>query len=409
MTYTQAIEKVHSALKFGIRPGLDRISYLLNRLGDPHKKLKFVHIAGTNGKGSVSAMLSCMLIKSGRKTGLFTSPYVIDFLERIQIDGQMISKQDFAFCAEQVFAVADKMQDKPTEFELITAIALYCFWLKNCDVVVLEVGLGGKYDSTNVIENPLVSVITKVSMDHMNILGDTLEEIALQKCGIMKPGGTTVLSPSQEQAVINVVRGEAERLDNKLIECRQNSKFYNGKRFIYEDKMYELKMLGAHQVDNAIAAIEAGKVLGLEHKCIYSGIKQAFLPARMEVLSTSPIVILDGAHNMDGVKMLARNVRRFLKGKKIICVMAMMEDKQWQEAAVEINMFADKIISTKCSNDRCVDPAKITRLVGSDLDYNPFSAVRKALDMADEDSAVLVCGSLYLASDVRDFILRECG
>lgn len=409
MTYEQALEKVHSSLKFGIRPGLGRISYLMRALGNPQDKLKFVHVAGTNGKGSVSAMVANMLIKSGKRTGLFTSPYVIDFRERIQLNGEYISKSDFAKCAKEVFIVADKMKEQPTEFELITAIALYYFWLKNCDIVVLEVGLGGRLDSTNIIGTPLVSVITKISLDHMNVLGDTIKLIAGEKAGIIKPGGLCIVSANQDEDAVCVIKDKAKNVGSELILCKNLSKSYNGKRFIYKDKMYELSMIGAHQVENAITAIETGIALGLDSKYIARGIKATVMPARMEVLSANPIVILDGAHNMDGVKTLAMNVRHFLKGKEVISVVAMMEDKQWEDAVVEIESFSDTVIATKASNPRSLDPAKITSLVGGEIDYDKYSAVRRGLELVREksDRALLICGSLYLAGDVREFTLKN--
>lgn len=408
MTYDQALEKVHSCLKFGIRPGLGRISHLLSALGNPQDKLQFVHVAGTNGKGSVSNMLANIFIKAGKRTGLFTSPFIIDFRERIQLDGEFISKTDFVSCAEEVFKIASVMVDQPTEFEIITAIAFYYFFLKNCDVVVLEVGLGGRLDSTNVIGTPLASVITKVSLDHMNILGNTVSEIAAEKAGIIKPGGITVVSPNQDLKTLQVISDRAEELGNKLVVCKNLSKSYNGKRFLYKDRLYELKLLGSHQVENAITAIETAKAIGVDDMTIAFGIKATVLPARFEVLSTKPVVILDGAHNQDGVKTLAKNVRHFLKGRKVVSVVAMMEDKQWQEGVIEIGGFSSTVIATKSSNPRSVDPAKVVPLLGCELDYDFKSAVRRGLELASSDptGALLVCGSLYLASDVRDYLIK---
>ncbi len=408
MTYESALSKIHSSYQFTTRPGLERVSRLLKRLGNPQDNLEFIHVAGTNGKGSVSVMLAEIMRACAKKTGLYTSPFVADFRERFQINGEMISKSEFVSIAETVFSEADKMtDDMPTEFELITALAMLYFSNHKCDVVVLEVGLGGTYDATNVIQTPLASVITPVSFDHTEYLGDTLEEIAYNKAGIIKPGGITVLSCRQSREAADVIRKIAEEKNNRLIACDNKLiKSYNGRSFIYKDKLYHLSMLGTHQSENAVTAIETAKALGADDIAIRKGIEAAKLPARMELLSREPAVILDGAHNIDGIQMLCRNMRRFFSDREIIVVMAMMADKRWKDCVLEIEKIASCMITTEASNPRSLDCAELAKITGGIPLKNPYDAVRAAIAKCTDHSLVLICGSLYLAGDVRDFVIR---
>lgn len=406
MNYQEALNRIHSLDKFGTRLGLERVKELLQLLGEPQKNLKFIHVAGTNGKGSTSEMLSEIFRLEYKNVGLYTSPFVIDFRERMQINGDMISEQELAGVATEVFKAADTMEDFPTEFEVVSAIAFLWFSIKKCDLVVLEVGLGGKYDATNVIEKPLASVITSVSFDHMQYLGNTLAEIAYNKAGIIKEGSKTVIACSQSEEARRVLIDEAQRRHNEILLCRNESKSYNGKSFIYKDKLYELSMLGAHQVENAITAIETANLIGAKSINIRKGIKNAVLPARMEILSTSPLVILDGAHNVGGIEMLCRNLRRFFGTKNIIAVTAMMRDKQWQESVLKLEEVCGGIIATQASNPRSLSAKELGEFLHCEYTENPREAFGKAIAKSGDNSLILVCGSFYLAGDVREFIIR---
>ena len=404
MNYQTALYKIHSLNKFGTRLGLERVSALLHRLGDPQKGFQFVHIAGTNGKGSVSTMLSEIFIAEGKCVGLYTSPFVIDFRERIQLNGKMISKEDLCTYAAKVFSVAERMDDSPTEFEIITAMAMVYFAAKKCDVVVLEVGLGGIYDATNVIDTPLASVITSISFDHTEYLGDTLTSIAKNKAGIIKQGGKTVLAYGQAPEVVNVIKQKADEMHNEFYVCENKTRSYNGKAFYYKDKLYELSMLGFHQMQNAVTAIETAKVLGVGDTAVFKGIKAARLPARMELVSRTPDVIIDGAHNTDGIEALLKTVRHFFADKNIIAITAMMADKAWQESVLKIESIADTVIATGASNPRSLEAAQIGAYLHCDFFDDPREAFARACALADENSLILICGSLYLASDMRSFI-----
>lgn len=407
MNYQQTLAKIHSLNRFGTRLGLERMSALLHRLGDPQRSLRFIHVAGTNGKGSVSAMLSEIFIAEGMRVGLYTSPYIIDFRERMQFCGEMISKEDLCMYAQEVFAQAERMDDMPTEFEVVTAIAMLYFAAKECDIVVLEVGLGGIYDATNVIDTPLASVITSISYDHTDYLGETLASIAANKAGIIKSGGTTILAYGQAPEVEEVIREAAGKQQNRLLICENKTRSYNGKAFFYGDKMYELSMLGFHQMQNAVTAIETAKLLGACDTSIFKGIRAARLPARMELAHRHPDIIIDGAHNLDGVEQLCKTMRHFFAEKRIIAVTAMMEDKQWKDCVLKIEDIAAKMVATTASNPRALS----AEALGNYLHCPFFESARDALDYAetlsDEQTLILVCGSLYLAADIRGYILCE--
>ena len=293
MNYTEARAYVDSTEKFGIRPGLERITKMMTYLGNPQDKLKFVHVAGTNGKGSTCTMIASILSGAGYRTGLFTSPYVIDFRERFMVDGEMISEEEFAEIMTRVKTVNDLLEKSGcnlTQFELITAVAFLWFSQKECDVVVLECGLGGRLDSTNVIKEPLCSVITKISLDHTDILGDTVEKIAGEKAGIIKPGCPVVLAPNQRQETVSVIVRRCAELGSPLIVSgmekvtekamlpTMTEVFYAGLRFI-------VPLAGPHQVENAITAVNAARELNerglrISDEKIVAGIAKAKIPAR---------------------------------------------------------------------------------------------------------------------------------
>jgi dihydrofolate synthase / folylpolyglutamate synthase len=419
MTYEEALNKISSLLRFGIKPGLERIEKLLGLLGNPQDQLKFVHVAGTNGKGSTCALISSVLKKSGYKTGLFTSPYVTDFCERMQINGEMISHEEVAMLVEKTFPLVEQMAAKDeiiTEFELITAIAFQWFANKGCDIVILEVGLGGRLDATNVIKTPLVSVITSISLDHTTILGDTVEQIACEKCGIIKQNGITVCYPDQPREAYEVIRDTAAERHNRFVLAKMDSvnllsMNITGTGLEYGELLVTLPFIGEHQIKNAVTALAVLEVLKGEgypigDHSIEAGFCCASFPARLEVLSRSPLVILDGAHNPSGTAALADAVRRYLDGRKIVAVMGMLADKDVTAATQNLKDLFAYVITLTPSNPRAMGAEELAahwRNLGTaaepmaDID----AALRKALGLAGEDGAVLICGSLYLAGEVR--------
>ena len=325
MTYRDAVHKINSLLRFGMKPGLERIQALLDRMGNPQKQLKFVHVAGTNGKGSACALLSSVLREAGYRTGLFTSPYITDFRERFQINGEEIPEETLARILGRLMPMVEEMAERGeviTEFELITALAFQWFYEEKCDVVVLEVGLGGRFDATNVIDTPLAAVIMSISLDHTAILGDTVEQIAFEKCGIVKEGGDVVLYPDQEEGVYGVVAHAVQNHNGRLVlpspsSVREVSSSIEGTVASYRDEEYQLPFLGAHQLKNAAAAFAALELLKekgyrISREAMQAGVAKAYIPARMEVLGRSPLVILDGAHNPGAARVLAQALEKYL-------------------------------------------------------------------------------------------------
>lgn len=423
VTYEQAIDYVNSFLQFGIKPGLERVKFLLEMLGNPQKKLKFIHVAGTNGKGSTCTFISSILKASGLNTGLFTSPFVLDFLERFQINGNMISKEDFVDVLEYIIPFVKKMPkngNKLTEFELITVIALVWFERKNCDVVVLEVGLGGRLDATNVIDDALISVITSISYDHMKILGTTIKEIATEKAGILKPNGTLILYPKQEKEAFLTVRNIAENLKNKVIipdlKDLSNVNFnLNGTQFAYMNEIFTIELLGKHQVYNAITAISVAMELNnlgikISVKNIKSGLMNAKFSSRMEIISKNPLVVLDGAHNLGGARVLADAIELYFGQKRVIAIVGMLKDKEVLKVLDVIVPFVSEFIVVQPDSPRAMGKFELYALLEK---FNENCTVAKDLSVAvglafskvNDDSGLLVFGSLYLASQIRPILL----
>lgn len=426
MTYENALEKIHSLLSFGSRPGLDRILSLLDRMGNPQDKLKYIHVAGTNGKGSTCAMLSSVLVASGYKTGLFISPYITDFRERIQINNEMISKEMLANAVEETFPLIEKLQSEGiiiTEFEYVNALEFYIHAKENCDVVVLETGMGGLLDCTNVIKPPLCSVITTIGLDHTAILGDTIEKIAAQKCGIIKSGSCAVTSMQTEKAM-NVIEQTAERLNVPLMKSESvninvTSETLEGSDFEYNGRKIHINLAGNHQLENAktaLAAIESVRqrgLLNITDDDISVGFSKAVNPARFELLSKNPVVILDGAHNPNGIEALKNAVRNFLDGKKITCVIGMLADKDIDSSIKLLDGVFETVYTVPVDNPRAISSKELAeKCMGYFKNITSFDSAEKAFDGAFEDAeknggAVVICGSLYLAGEIRPYILEK--
>ena len=425
MTYESALEKIHSLLTFGSRPGLDRMRTLLERLGNPQDKLKYIHVAGTNGKGSVCALLSSSLVAAGYKTGLFISPYITDFRERIQINNQMISKDALASAVEETYPTLMKLRDEGviiTEFEYVNALEFYIHAKEECDVVVLETGMGGLLDCTNVIKAPLCSVITTIGLDHTAVLGNTIEEIAAQKSGIIKPDSTAVASAqdSRAMAVISNAASQAgvPLIKSESVETKVLSKTLGGSVFELNGTELEIRLAGDHQIENAKTAFAAldylriNGILELEDRDIKNGFLSATNPARLELLGDNPTVLLDGAHNPNGAEALKKAVEEFLTGKKIYCVMGMLADKDVDSAISLFDGLFEEVFTVPVSNPRTLGSKELAEKYKPYCDsVNPFDNAEKAFDAALDRAvkncgAVLVCGSLYLAGELRPYIIQ---
>lgn len=419
MQYSEAIGYIHSLLKFGIRPGLERIRALLDGLQNPQRSAKVIHVAGTNGKGSTCTFTASVLTAAGYKTGLFTSPYVVDFCERIQIDGVYIEKSTLARLTEQVKAVADRLEAQgngPTEFEFITALAFLYFQESGCDYVVLETGLGGRLDSTNVVEQPLCTGITNIALDHTGILGSTVEEITREKCGIIKHGCPVVVSPQRYSGVSDIVFRTALARNSDVTVCSMDAVKVlrcdlGGSSFCYDGVQYTLRLIGRHQIANAITAIELLRAarIPLTAAQVCAGLQNAFIPSRLELLSREPIVILDGAHNPDGAAALYDTLSAY--GGKFTAIMGMMQDKDYRSAVKCLApLMASAVTVTVQSNPRSLSAQALADTLHEWVDdVTPVDSYDAALRLAGEkmgDNPLLICGSFYLSGDIRPLALQ---
>lgn len=413
MNYEDSVKYIHSLLKFGMNLGLQRISALLNELGNPQEKLEFVHVAGTNGKGTTSTMLSGILCAAGKKTGLFTSPYVFDFCERIQINNKNIPHDDLSRVVEKVKNACDRLSAKgtePTEFEAITAAAMLYFYEQKCDAVVLEVGLGGRYDSTNIIPCPKAAVITSISLDHTKILGDTVEKIAAEKCGIIKNGGPVITTSEQNEKALSVIKDTVKEKNGRLLigdvsAAEILSEDIFGTEISYNGLTVKIPLVGRHQVENTVGVITAARALGISDEFIKKGIESTVIHARMEIISRSPVIMLDGGHNPECAAALENVLVRFAGDKNITVLIGMMADKDTKDYLAAILPHCKTAVFTKPSNPRAEDENVLLREgecfcrdVVSVKD--PKDAYKKAESLVKNGDMLLVCGSFYLLSDI---------
>lgn len=408
----------HSLNRFGSRPGLFSIGKLCERLGNPERNLQFVHVAGTNGKGSVCTFLSEILQAAGYKTGLYISPYVTDFRERVQINGQMIDEATLANAAETVKNAVLELNKEDiviTEFEAVTAAAFLCFAAQSCDIVVLETGLGGRFDATNIIPPPLVSVITSISLDHTQILGATVAEIAFEKCGIIKEGSAVVTNDAQPADALAVIQKTATEHGSTLAVAKtkgipaQAASIF-GSEILYNEEPLFIPLAGAHQIENALTAIAAATLLRdkgftFTDADICKGIGNARIPARIQILSREPLIILDGSHNAGSTKALSEVLKTHLPQKKLLGLMGMMEDKDYLQALANLAPLFASLITTTPNNPRSLSAealAEAARKFCTDVQAipNPSLAFEQAKQLLKDYEALVICGSLYLAADI---------
>ena len=420
MTEQEAISYLHSLGRLGPAAGLARITRLMELLGNPQKELRFVHVAGTNGKGSTCAMTASILRKAGYRTGLYISPYIVTFRERIQLDGEMIPPEELAWAVERVQAAAEQMRAEgtpPVEFEAVTATALLWYAKAKADVVVLEVGLGGRFDATNVIPCTLCTVITPIGLDHTELLGDTLAAIAGEKCGIIKEGGVTVTA-TQDPEALAVIMETCARRGNPLISGNRQAvrvlgEDFTGTRLQYGELELTLPLLGDYQVDNCVTAVETARLLNrrgltVPDQAIVEGIAAVRWPARMELLQQEPFVLLDGAHNQAGAEALARSLTRLGAGKAtMIC--GMLADKDWHGAVSRFLPFAQELLAVTPQSPRALPAEKLAAFAREEgVPARPCADGREAWRLAREKGTpVIICGSLYLAAELREVVLTD--
>lgn len=415
MDYKQALEYIDAVQWHGSKPGLSRVGELVEKLGDPQKRLKFIHIAGTNGKGSCAAMTAAVMKAAGYKTGLFTSPYLFRFNERMQINGKDIPDEALAGLVERIKPLADAMEDHPTEFELMTAAALLWYEEERCDIVVLETGLGGRFDATNIIGCPEAAVIMNIGLDHTKVLGGTVEEIAAEKAGIIKPGCDCILY-QQEQGVQEIIRRQSELCNARLHiahfdQIKKEFDSLEGQVFSYKGDSYALPLLGEHQLKNAAVVIELVHVLRskgwkLAQEDVEHGLYSVSWPARFEIVHDEPYFVVDGGHNPQCAQTVKENLERYFPDRRRVLLMGVLKDKDYVGLTKILDGVADEYICATPESERAL-PAQ--ELAGELACFGKpvlacdsiSQAVSAALEAAGQDGMVCAVGSLYMAGSVR--------
>ena len=415
MTLDEALRYIHEVCWKGTIPGLERIQALLDAMGNPERKCKFVHVTGTNGKGSTCAMVASILRKAGYKTGLYTSPYLIRFNERIQINGEQISDADICELTEYVKPFAESIFERPTEFEMVTAIGFEYFARHKCDIVVCEVGMGGEFDATNVIPAPEAAVICNIGLDHTEVLGDTLEKIAGAKAGIIKPGCDAVLyreRPSVEAVfeerckALNAPLHKADFDSLHLLSHSLEGQVFDWERF----HALRLPLLGEHQLHHAAVALTTARVLQkrgwkITDEQIREGIESVRWPGRFELMRKDPMFIIDGGHNPQCIEALVKNIRDYLPGRELTVLTGVLGDKDFHCMYRDVAQYAKEFITITPANPRALTAEKLAdylRQFGKPVTACDVVAdgVRLAIEHAGKDGVVLCYGSLYMIGDI---------
>ncbi len=432
-TYTETLDYIYDLTKYGIKLGLRNIKYLLYLLDNPHKELKIIHVAGTNGKGSTASLISSILQSDGYKVGLYTSPHLVDFTERIKINQKMINKKKVSELLERIKPFIEKVAQTPsyghpTFFEVITSLAFLYFFEEQVDFLVLEVGLGGRLDATNV-GDPLVSVITHVDYDHMDKLGNSLEEIAREKGGIIKPGGI-VISSKQYDEVYNEIKKIADEKNSLIYSTGKEVNYeivksdvkgitFDLKGIFHHYKNLHTPLLGRHQADNATAAItavEALQIKGIDisQKAIRAGLEKVKWTGRVEIIRNNPTIILDGAHNPNGAKVMLQTLEEIFSYRYLILVLAIFIDKDYKKMIEILAPGADLIIATKTENPRAASPQTIAKEAYQYLNENKIiiienisQAIICALSNSNKDDLICITGSLYTVGEAKKYFRNK--
>jgi len=426
LRYEEALAWIHSIARFGMNQGLERIEALLDLLGNPHRSCKYLHIGGTNGKGSTAAFAASMLEQAGYRVGLYTSPYLMQFTNRMAVNGEDISRGQLVELVGEIKPLAEKIAadpslGQPTEFEVVTALA-FCYFAREApDIVVLEVGLGGRLDATNVVR-PMVSVITTISLEHTQVLGNTVEAIAREKAGIIKQGAPVVTQargaaiPVFESACREkgVSLYQLDRHFSASILSQSDTEQHFHYRGLFKDfSDLQIPLLGDYQINNAALALAAGELLcrsgfSLPEKAMRAGLEKTRWPGRLEVLHRLPLVVIDGAHNLEAFRGLCRAVRQAFQYRRLILVLGILADKAVEDILAEILPLTDCLILTEPNSPRAADPLALRKIVTAMSAELPChiareipAAVDLALGIAAAEDLVLIAGSLYLISDAR--------
>ncbi|MBE6577123.1 MAG: bifunctional folylpolyglutamate synthase/dihydrofolate synthase [Ruminococcaceae bacterium] len=418
MDYTQSLDYIHSISWTFCKPGLERIGRLCELLGHPERSLKFVHVAGTNGKGSFCSMMSSILTKSGYKTGLYTSPYIRFFNERMCIDGEPISNDELAEITTYVRPLADSMEDTPTEFELITAVALEYFKRNGCDVVVLEAGMGGRLDSTNIIREPLLSVITGIALDHTAFLGDTVEQIAAEKAGIIKDH-RPVLFGGDDKGAADVIERRAKENGSEYFSVDYSAlcvkaATLDGTEFSFGKwENMRLGLLALYQPKNACVVLSAVDILRkygfeIDENAVREGIAVARWQARFEIIDRTPLTIFDGAHNPQGIDSAVDSVKHYFENDRVYILTGVLRDKDYTYIASRLSEIASKAFVMSPDSPRALPSEEYADVLSSfGVQATPYTSLKEAYEGAAEaakrDGVPLIClGSLYTYSELME-------
>lgn len=426
MNYEEAREYLDQVSKGGSVLGLDNMRELLKRLGNPQDSLKFVHISGTNGKGSVLAYLSTVFKEAGYRTGRYISPTLFSYREKIQVNEKFIGREDLSRLTEKIKAAAEEMQNcaagDPTIFEIETALAFLYFIEQKCDIVILETGLGGALDATNVITTPVMEVIASISMDHMEFLGDTLGKIAYQKAGIIKPD-TSVVSAMQQPEAMEVICNVCRERDCTFQavdpeQIKDISYGYEGQSFSYKNwENIKISLMGSYQIKNAVLALEAINALrklgyDLKDRAVYQGMKKAIWKGRFTLISKDPVILMDGAHNPAAAEELVRSLKLYYAGKKFYYIFGMFRDKDYAQVIRLTAPMAEHIITVQTpGNPRALPAAELKEAVA---EVNPsveaaeslHMAVNQVMERIDSDSVVVIFGSLSFLGEAEMAVNR---
>ena len=435
MTYEEALNKIHERLKFGNKLTLTRIRELLHLLGDPHESLRVIHVAGTNGKGSVSKYIYHVLSENGFKVGLYTSPYIIDFRERIECDGNWISRDELTVLTERVFDAVQLMEtlgsDSPTEFEIVMAIAFLYYEKMKCDYVVLEVGLGGRGDATNIIKAPLVSIITSISFDHMEYLGNTLAEIAEEKAGIIKRS-CPVVYDVRDQSAAEVIQKKAGQMHSRAFAVQDFVRDISVLEATLEGSSFSVSVLGQkyenvftplpglHQINNAITALTALAVLQternicLDREKIIQGMAKTKHVARFEIIGKHPLMIIDGAHNVEGMNAFCDSIKPFIANKKTLFVLGILRDKEYKKMLETVLLLDVDIAVSEPENARKASAEELGAAIEAmggkaEVIGDAQHAVSYVKNRVNQYECVLFAGSLYFVSVIREAFYRRKG
>jgi dihydrofolate synthase / folylpolyglutamate synthase len=428
-TYEEALEWIHSRLRLGMKPGLQRMDWMMEKLGHPERRIKSVHIGGTNGKGSTVTFLRSILQEAGYSVGTFTSPYFEKFNERISLNGTPIGDEDLVQLANDIYPLAVELEQTelggPTEFEIITAMAFQYFGhVRPVDIVLFEVGLGGRYDSTNIIY-PVLSIITSIGLDHTVILGDTYEKIAFEKAGIIKPGISVITAVKQVEALAVIqdkalgLKSPVYQLGNEFTISDHKSlvqgEFFSLKTVFQDFRDLETGMSGKHQTENASLAVMAADLLNkfysffIEEKHIRAGLKTAFWPGRFEIVSHDPLVVIDGAHNEEGIDALTAELEKRFGDRSKKIIFAALADKKLDKMISKLDSAADCITFTEFNFPRAASAEDLHNL--SKNGRKKFHTDWKELletELCDsgKNSVLVITGSLYFLSEVKPALLK---